>query len=158
MSCLYRLYFPRSADFLLHLCVSLSFPFFGCFRYFFCTRRRRRCRRWGCGHVVWQGVGSPGFHGGSSQQGFTSPGNNNSMLNNNQGGGDAKGFSTIQQRVCTCSAAVVHALGFYFLSAHIPPVVHSVGKFVKKELDGKVVKSNLRELTRTELDFITELL
>eukprot|EP00752_Nemacystus_decipiens_P010313 g9188.t1 len=42
------------------------------------------------------GVGSPGFHGSSSQQGFTSPGNG--MLNN-QGGGDAKGFSSVQQQV-----------------------------------------------------------
>ncbi|CAN0159123.1 unnamed protein product, partial [Hapterophycus canaliculatus] len=45
------------------------------------------------------GVGSPGFHGSSSQQGFTSPSNNMSGGNMSSNQADAKGFSTVQQKV-----------------------------------------------------------
>ncbi|CAM9459829.1 unnamed protein product [Ectocarpus sp. 4 AP-2014] len=50
------------------------------------------------------GVGSPGFNGGSSQHGFTSPGNNNNNNNNmynnsNMDAEGSKGFTPIQQKV-----------------------------------------------------------
>eukprot|EP00904_Undaria_pinnatifida_P010329 jgi/Undpi1/6426/HiC_scaffold_20.g08907.m1 len=44
------------------------------------------------------GVGSPGFHGGGGQQGFTNMGGG--MQNNQQGGqGGAQGFTKVQQQV-----------------------------------------------------------
>lgn len=46
-----------------------------------------------------QGVGSPGFHGSSSQQGFTSPSNNMSGGNMSNNQADAKGFTGVQQKV-----------------------------------------------------------